>query len=64
MRSDDSRAKLARSDGGGIVHECRSIDGAGGGVKLERSVVGVAGVEGGGGQLCRSLGADAGGGQL
>jgi hypothetical protein len=52
-RSDDRCAKLARSDCGGIVNGGRSIDGGGRGVKLARSD---AGVEGGGGQLARSLG--------
>jgi len=59
MRSDDRSAKLARSDAGGMVNVGRSIVGAGGAAKLERSVEAEGG---GGGQLCRSLGA--GGGQL
>lgn len=57
MRSDDSSAKPARSECPGIDNPCRSPEGGGGGVKLERSADG-----GGGGQLGRSLGA--GGGQL
>ena len=58
MRSDDRNAKLARSVAGGMLNVCRSDpDCDGGGKTLGRSAEG-----GGGGQLCRSLGA--GGGQL
>lgn len=64
MRSDANNAKLARSAAGGIVYVCRSTDGGGGVVKLVRSLATLvrSAEEGGGGQLCRSLGA--GGGQL
>lgn len=64
IRSEDKNAKLARSVAGGIENVCFSTEGGGGVVRLVRSLATLdrSAEGGGGGQLCRSLGA--GGGQL